>query len=92
MLREWFDVNPEKPVRLTAAFVQVTLLPLSIAEEIRNHKRLNFSKWTYNVCLPVLPVYPRYRIVLIGSKHSTLNFLDSKASVTAVETDISCKL
>lgn len=46
---EWFKTNPNKPIRLIGDVKEVTVLPPSLAQEIRNDKRLSFNQWTFKV-------------------------------------------
>lgn len=49
MLHGWFKRHPNKPVMLNADVGRVIVLPPSMANEIRNDKRLSFSKWSQEV-------------------------------------------
>lgn len=50
LVGDWFKSNPNKPVRLIADVEEITVLPPSLAQEIRSDKRLSFSQWTFKVC------------------------------------------
>ncbi|KAH8663815.1 cytochrome P450 [Ilyonectria robusta] len=49
LVGDWFKTNPNKPMRLIADVEEITVLPPSLAQEIRNDKRLSFNQWTYKV-------------------------------------------
>lgn len=49
MVADWFKKNPEKPMRLISDTGEITVLPPSRAQEIRNEKRLSFTAFTYEV-------------------------------------------
>jgi hypothetical protein len=49
LVSEWFKTNPNKPMRLIGDVKEVTVLPPSLAQEIRNDKRLSFNQWTFKV-------------------------------------------
>jgi hypothetical protein len=49
MTRSWFRAHPDKPVRITADFGEVTLFPNRVANEIRNVPQLSFSRFVYKV-------------------------------------------
>lgn len=49
LVGDWFKTNPNKPMRLIADLEEITVLPPSLAQEIRNDKRLSFNQWTYKV-------------------------------------------
>lgn len=44
MMLGWFDKNPDKPVSMNTDMGPMTILPASMANEIRNDPRLNFRK------------------------------------------------
>nr|ACZ63283.1 cytochrome P450 monooxygenase [Fusarium sambucinum] len=44
VLENWFAKNPAKPMRLTCDLGQITFLPPSMADEIKNDPRLSFIK------------------------------------------------
>jgi hypothetical protein len=50
LVGNWFKSNPNKPVRLISDVEEITVLPPSLAQEIRSDKRLSFSQWTFKVC------------------------------------------
>ncbi|KAI8714881.1 hypothetical protein NCS52_01209000 [Fusarium sp. LHS14.1] len=47
LVGDWFNSNPTKPVRLISDVEEITVLPPSLAQEIRSDKRLSFSQWTF---------------------------------------------
>ncbi|KAI8659979.1 hypothetical protein NCS56_01216200 [Fusarium sp. Ph1] len=47
LVGDWFKSNPNKPVRLISDVEEITVLPPSLAQEIRSDKRLSFSQWTF---------------------------------------------
>lgn len=49
LVGDWFKTNPNQPMRLIADVEEITVLPPSLAQEIRNDKRLSFNQWTYKV-------------------------------------------
>jgi hypothetical protein len=49
LLREWFTTYPDRTVVLNADVGPVTVLPPSMANEIRNDDRLSFARYTLNV-------------------------------------------
>ncbi|KAJ4258891.1 hypothetical protein NW762_007978 [Fusarium torreyae] len=51
LVENWFQRNPEKPLRLAADVADITVLPHTFAQEIRNDKRLDFAQWTYKLTL-----------------------------------------
>ncbi|KAH6974529.1 cytochrome P450 [Ilyonectria sp. MPI-CAGE-AT-0026] len=55
LVGDWFKTNPNKPMRLIADVEEVTVLPPSLAQEIRNDKRLSFNQWTYKAFHGDLP-------------------------------------
>ncbi len=55
MMLDWFAENPEKPVTMLTDTGFTTILPPSMANEIRNDDRLNFAKVAMRVSrLPAL--------------------------------------
>ncbi|TQV90431.1 hypothetical protein V2A60_010422 [Cordyceps javanica] len=46
LLRDWFAANPSKPVVLNADMGPLTVLPPTMANEIRNDPRLGFTEFT----------------------------------------------
>lgn len=54
MMLDWFAQNPEKPVTILTDTGYTTVLPPSMANEIRNDDRLNFAKVAMMVSFPVL--------------------------------------
>lgn len=50
LIRTWFSCNPDKPADITADSGPMTILPASLANEIRNDKRFDFAKLIFNVC------------------------------------------
>jgi hypothetical protein len=44
VLEDWFFKNPARPMRLTCDLGEITFLPPSMADEIRNDPRLSFIK------------------------------------------------
>lgn len=49
MLKEWFKKNPDKPTSLYTDMGPMTVLPASLANEIRNDPRLDFQSVTKKV-------------------------------------------
>lgn len=49
LVGDWFKTNPNKPMRFIGDVEEITVLPPSLAQEIRNDKRLSFNQWTYKV-------------------------------------------
>ncbi|RSL54937.1 hypothetical protein CEP54_009622 [Fusarium duplospermum] len=47
LVSDWFKSNPNKPVRLISGVEEITVLPPSLAQEIRSDKRLSFGQWTF---------------------------------------------
>ena len=50
LLWDWFTTHSNTPVLLHTDTGKVTILPPSMANEIRNDDRLSFSRWTFEVC------------------------------------------
>lgn len=43
-IEDWFDKNPETPMRLICDLGEITVLPPSMADEIKKDSRLSFIK------------------------------------------------
>ncbi|KAK0721806.1 putative cytochrome P450 monooxygenase [Lasiosphaeria miniovina] len=61
LVAAWFAAHPDRPARMTSDFGDVTLLPPSLANEIRNDDRLSFSRWTYKAFHAHLPGFEGFR-------------------------------
>ncbi|KID64686.1 cytochrome P450, partial [Metarhizium brunneum ARSEF 3297] len=64
---EWFKTNPNKPIRLIGDVKEVTVLPPSLAQEIRNDKRLSFNQWTFKAFHGHLPGFEAFAAGTGGS-------------------------
>ncbi|KAF4473005.1 cytochrome P450 [Fusarium albosuccineum] len=67
LVEDWFRKNPEKPMRLAGDVADVTVLPPSLAQEVRNDKRLDFSEWTFRNFHAHLPGFDGIRAGAGGS-------------------------
>ncbi|RSL68870.1 hypothetical protein CEP53_002406 [Fusarium sp. AF-6] len=61
IVADWFKENPEKPMRLISDTGEITVLPLSRAQEIRNEKRLSFIAFTYYSMYAYILGFDRFR-------------------------------
>lgn len=52
LLRSWFAKNPSKPVVINGDMGPLTVLPPTMANEIRNDRRLGFVEVAQEVCMP----------------------------------------
>lgn len=52
LLRDWFDSHPNEPAQLITDYGNVTVLPPSMANEIRNDPKLSFAEFSADVSLP----------------------------------------
>lgn len=50
LLRDWFKKNPDKPTAMYTDMGHMTVLPASLANEIRNDNRLDFQAVSRKVC------------------------------------------
>ncbi|KAJ3536578.1 hypothetical protein NM208_g1525 [Fusarium decemcellulare] len=66
-IEDWFNKNPEKPMRLAGDVADITVLPPILAQEIRNDKRLDFSRWTFKTFHAHLPGFDGIRSGVGGS-------------------------
>lgn len=57
MLHDWFEENPNRPVSLYTDTGLVMVLPGSMADEVRNDKRLHLRKQVEKGRIFVLPIY-----------------------------------
>ena len=56
MLEAWFRENPGTAARVIGDAGEVTVLPASLVNEMRNDPRLSFSQWITKVCaVPWVP-------------------------------------
>ncbi len=56
MLEVWFRENPGTAARVIGDAGEVTVLPASLVNEMRNDPRLSFSQWITKVCaVPWVP-------------------------------------
>lgn len=51
LIRDWFAKNPDKPVLVVTDSGPMTVLPPSMAQEIRNDSRLGFTEITQGVSI-----------------------------------------
>lgn len=56
LLRDWFTTHPNTPVPLHTDVGKMTMLPPSMANEIRNNEHLSFSRWAMKVCF-TFPIF-----------------------------------
>lgn len=49
LLRNWFDSHPSEPAQLITDYGHVTVLPPSMANEIRNDPKLSFADFSADV-------------------------------------------
>lgn len=49
LLRNWFDSHPNEPAQLITDYGHVTVLPPSMANEIRNDPKLSFADFSADV-------------------------------------------
>lgn len=61
LLRNWFDSHPSEPAQLITDYGHVTVLPPSMANEIRSDPKLSFSDFSADVSEPEIcaPVHMR---------------------------------
>lgn len=52
LLRNWFERHPSEPAQLITDYGHMTVLPPSMANEIRNDPKLSFSDFSADVCVP----------------------------------------
>lgn len=75
LIGEWFKTHPNKPIRLIGDVEDITVLPPSLAQEIRNDKRLSFDQWTFKVRRSSCPLFKQD---LTFYRHSMAIYLVSK--------------
>ncbi|GKZ76438.1 hypothetical protein AnigIFM56816_006702 [Aspergillus niger] len=61
LLWDWFKTHSNTPVLLHTDTGKVTILPPSMANEIRNDDRLSFSRWTFEAFHGNLPGFDGFR-------------------------------
>ncbi|KAK4640033.1 hypothetical protein QC761_0087740 [Podospora bellae-mahoneyi] len=61
IIRQWFHTNPDKAVRVTADVGDVIILPVRLANEIKNDPRLSFGEFIYNSFHASLPGFEGFR-------------------------------
>ncbi|RSL91041.1 hypothetical protein CDV31_015562 [Fusarium ambrosium] len=61
IVADWFKKNPEKSMRLISDTGEITVLPPSRAQEIRNEKRLSFTAFTYHSMHAYIPGFDGFR-------------------------------
>lgn len=52
LLRNWFESHPSEPAQLITDYGHVTVLPPSMANEIRNEPKLSFADFSADVSVP----------------------------------------
>jgi hypothetical protein len=52
LLRSWFNSHPNEPAQLITDYGNMTVLPPSMANEIRNNPKLSFSDFSADVSVP----------------------------------------
>ncbi|OAA36046.1 trichothecene C-8 hydroxylase [Beauveria brongniartii RCEF 3172] len=62
LIKEWFSKNPDKPVRVYGDSGPMLILPSSMAQEIRNDQRLNFSEVTEEAFHAHLPGFEPFKL------------------------------
>ncbi|KND87450.1 Dihydromonacolin L monooxygenase LovA [Tolypocladium ophioglossoides CBS 100239] len=72
-LTEWFDTHPDKPLTMNADYGRLTVLPPHMANEIRNHKSLSFTKWSQNSFHAHLPGFDGFREITRGKDDRLVN-------------------
>ncbi|RAH58518.1 cytochrome P450 monooxygenase [Aspergillus piperis CBS 112811] len=61
LLRDWFTTHPSTPVPLHTDVGEMTMLPPSMANEIRNKEHLSFSQWAMKAFHGNLPGFDGFR-------------------------------
>ncbi|PYH66909.1 cytochrome P450 [Aspergillus vadensis CBS 113365] len=61
LLRDWFATHPNTPVPLHTDVGKMTMLPPSMANEIRNNENLSFSRWAMKAFHGNLPGFDGFR-------------------------------
>ncbi|OJI79583.1 hypothetical protein ASPTUDRAFT_78935 [Aspergillus tubingensis CBS 134.48] len=61
LLRDWFTTHPNTPVPLHTDVGTMTMLPPSMANEIRNNEHLSFSRWAMKAFHGNLPGFDGFR-------------------------------
>lgn len=77
LLRSWFDSHPNEPAQLITDFGNMTVLPPSMANEIRNNPKLSFTDFSVDVSLSFI------RFWAFNSGHDSKTDLDPKFFQTA---------
>ncbi|KAM0433860.1 hypothetical protein ACHAPT_003803 [Fusarium lateritium] len=75
LVGDWFKSNPNKPVRLIGDVEEITVLPPSMAQEIRSDKRLSFNRLTFKAFHGHLPGFDGFAAGSGGS-----NFIQTVAT------------
>ena len=57
LLRNWFDSHPNEPAQVITDYGHMTVLPPSMANEIRSDPKLSFSEFSIDVGLPDICIH-----------------------------------
>lgn len=58
LLRKWFESHPDDPAQLITDYGHVTILPPSMANEIRSDPNLSFADFNVDVSVPDGAAFP----------------------------------
>lgn len=82
LLRNWFEGHPDEPAQLITDYGHVTVLPPSMANEIRSDPKLSFADFSAEVSVP--DGYFHWRAFLDMRTESDLDISSSKLSILAL--------
>ncbi|QPC76567.1 hypothetical protein HYE68_007319 [Fusarium pseudograminearum] len=84
LLSDWFSAHPEKPIRFIGEIEEMTILPPSLAQEIRSDKRLSFSGWSVKMFHGYLPGFEPFKVAADGTDllHGLANWGDTTDTIT----------
>lgn len=87
LLRNWFESHPSEPAQLITDYGHVTVLPPSMANEIRNDPKLSFADFSADVSVPGMCALLRMRVVTdVGLSSSKPSILASRHHYKAQKT------
>lgn len=82
LLRNWFESHPDEPAQLITDYGHVTVLPPSMANEIRSDPNLSFADFSADVSVP--DGQRTRRAVLDKRSEADLGLSSSKPSILAL--------
>ncbi|KAH7111907.1 hypothetical protein B0J13DRAFT_461677, partial [Dactylonectria estremocensis] len=93
-----FTAYPEKPIRFIGEVAEITVLPPSFAQEIRNDNRLSFTNWTFKMFHGHLSGFEPFKVATDGhdlvqtvATKDLTKHLNTITEPLAEETDLTLK-